>query len=113
MTRSLLTAVALLAGFMASPVQAMSPDAVGAAIAQRFDVKVLRIMPIERDGKDCFAVTVMNPGGNFNEAYRVTTLLVDAATGDLVPQAQPQGSAYEPAVNTGGIAIRRETFREH
>src|SRR5438045_3724059 len=51
---------------------AMSPDAAATALAERFAVTVLRVTPIEGDGRQLYAVAVMNPGGNFNEAFKVT-----------------------------------------
>jgi hypothetical protein len=103
----------------ATPAAALSPDAVAVALAKRFDVKILRVTPIERDGKSRYAVFVMNPGGNFNDAFKVTMLVVDAETGDLVEQFQRENSAYDlpeaasrpPPGDDGGAAIRRETFR--
>jgi hypothetical protein len=105
--------------FGAAPAHAVSPDAVALSLAQRFDVKILRVTPIERDGKSLYAVVVMNPGGNFNEAFKVTTLVVDAETGDLVAQFRDEDSGYhlppaanrQPPADESGAAIRRETFR--
>lgn len=103
----------------ASPVHALSPAAVALDLGQRYGVQVLRVTPIERDGKNLFAVVVMNPGGNFNEAFQVTTLIVDADTGDLVTQFRdeatgfdlPEAADRQPPADDGGAAIRRETFQ--
>src|SRR5439155_21051043 len=84
-----------IAGFAANPVLAPSPEAVGGAIAQRFGVTVLRVLPIERDGKPLYSVVVMNPGGNFNEAFKATTLVVDPDTGELMPQFRQENSGYD------------------
>ena len=124
MTSARLIALLVVAGALggvlgAAPAGALSPEAAAAQLAQRFDVKVLRVTPIERDGKRFYAVVVMNPGGNFNEAFRATTLIVDPESGDLVPQFGEQNSADDlPAASTrrlpaddDGAAIRRETFR--
>ena len=62
---------------------------------------------------------VMNPGGNFNEAFKATILVVDPDTGELVPQFRQENSGYDlpaapdrqPPVDDTGTAIRRETFR--
>jgi hypothetical protein len=105
--------------FGAAPARALSADAIAAALAERFGVKVLRVTPIERDGKQLLAVVVMHPGGNFNEAFTVTTLIADAETGELVPQFRAENSGYQlpqaanrqPPSDDGGAAIRRETFR--
>jgi hypothetical protein len=41
----------------------------------------------------------MNPGGDFNEAFQVTRLVVDAETGRLVPQFRhgPTGPSFSNA----------------
>jgi hypothetical protein len=98
---------------------ALSPEAVAGVVAQRFGVTVLRVVPIERDGKPLYSVVVMNPGGNFNEAFKATTLVVDPDSGELVPQFRQENSGYDlpaapdrrPPADDGGTAIRRETFR--
>jgi hypothetical protein len=103
----------------ANPALAVSPEAVAGAVAQRFGVTVLRVMPIERDGKSLYSVMVMNPGGNFNEAFKATILVVDPDSGELVPQFRHENSGYDlpasadrrPPAADGGTTIRRETFR--
>jgi hypothetical protein len=109
----------VVAGFAANPALALSPEAVAGAVAQRFGVTVLRVLPIERDGKPLYSVVVMNPGGNFNEAFKATILVVDPDTGELVPQFRQENSGYDlpaapdrqPPADDGGTVIRRETFR--
>ena len=76
----------------ANPAFALSPEAVAGTVAQRFGVTVLRVAPIERDGKPLYSVVVMNPGGNFNEAFKATTLVVDPDSGELVPQFRQENS---------------------
>ena len=39
-------------------------------------------------------MTIMNPGGDFNEAFQVNTLLVDADTGNLVSGFRHLPSGY-------------------
>lgn len=120
MTRPRLATLALTAVLIAAgPAFAISPEAAGAALAERFSVKVLQVTPIERDGGQLYAVIVMNPGGNFNEAFKVTTIVVEAETGDLVTQFRTRNSGYDlpQAANRelpgdeSGAAVRRETFR--
>jgi hypothetical protein len=109
----------VVAGFAANPAFALSPEAVAGAVAQRFGVTVLRVAPIERDGKPLYSVVVMNPGGNFNEAFKATILVVDPETGELVPQFHQENSGYDlpasadrqPPADDRGTTIRRETFR--
>jgi hypothetical protein len=119
MTRALIIAFLMVFAVPgATPAAALSPDAVAVALAKRFDVKILRVTPIERDGKRRYAVVVMNPGGNFNDAFKVTMLVVDAETGDLVEQFQtespgtdrPASANRERPADDGGAAIRQETF---
>jgi hypothetical protein len=118
-SRAQLIALLALSGLAATPALALSPEAVAGAVAQRFGVTVLRVAPIERDGKPLYSVVVMNPGGNFNEAFKATTLVVDPDSGDLVPQFRQENSGYDlpaapdrqPPGDDGGTAIRRETFR--
>lgn len=84
-----LVAGALVAGWMmaaAAALAAMSADEVKTRIEKEYGVQVLKVTPVERDGAKSYAVTVMNPGGDFNTAFMVTTLEVDAETGRLVPQ---------------------------
>ena len=87
-------------------------------IAQRYGVQVLRADRELLDGKPVYRMVVMNPGGDFNEAYAVHTLVVDAASGALVPQFEhlPAGYALAappdrtPRDDGSGVTIRRETF---
>jgi hypothetical protein len=63
----------------------------------------------------------MNPGGNDNGAFEVSTLIVDAATGDLVPQFAHRPSGYDlppaadrsPPPDDSGPIIRSMTSREY
>lgn len=73
---------------------AMSEDQVRTAIEREFGVEVLRVSPGTADGRAVFMVTVMNPPGDFNEAFQVNTLVVDAETGRLVPQFRHNPSGH-------------------
>lgn len=113
-------AVLGLAAPAARAVEPLPPDKVAQEIAERYGVEVLRVSPLEIDGKQAYAVVVMNPGGNFNEAYQVNTLIVDPATGALVPQFRHHPAGYDlpgrvgraPPVHDIGPAIRRMTYPE-
>ena len=74
---------------------AMSADEVAAAIAEAYGVTVLRVVPAKDDGRSVFRLTIMNPGGDFDEAFQVNTLLVDAETGKLVSGFRHRASGYE------------------
>ncbi len=75
---------------LAAPAGAeMSVDAVIQQIEADYAVTVLRVKPMTDDGRRVFAVTIMNPGGDFNEAFQVNTIVVDAETGNLVLYPRP------------------------
>lgn len=87
-------------------------------IVQRYGVQVLRADREMLDDKPVYRMVVMNPGGDFNEAFAVNTLVVDAASGELVSQFQHAPAGYAlasppdrtPADDGSGATIRRETF---
>ena len=68
------------------------PPAAAAETAQQvaqkieagFGVRVLKVRRSQVDGRAVFLGTVMNPGGDFDEAFQITTLAVDVKTGKLV-----------------------------
>jgi hypothetical protein len=88
------------------------------ALAKGFGVRVLAAGPTMWNGKPAYRMVVMNGGGDFDDAYAVHVLVVDAATGRLVPQFQNEVSGYrlaappDRATRDNGIAttIRRESF---
>ncbi len=91
-------AAVLLAAALSFPlpaIAAMSGDQVKAKIAKEFGVKVLKVRPAKADGRKVYVVTVMNPGGDFNEAFQVSTLTVDAETGKLVPGFRHRASGLD------------------
>jgi hypothetical protein len=64
---------------------AMSEAEVSRMIENTYGVQVLRVRA-ERLGEDLvWLVTVMNPPGDFNEAFQVNTLAVNQETGALIP----------------------------
>jgi len=81
---------------------AMTKDQVAQKIEKEFKVKVLRVEPMTEDGKPIFAVTVMSAGGDWNHAFQVNTIAVDAATGERVVQfGQFGGWLRKPAPFVG------------
>ena len=62
----------------------MTAKQVSTAIAAEFGGRVLKIRKSRLDGAPVFLVTVMNPGGDFDEAFQITTMAVDVKTGKLV-----------------------------
>ena len=81
----------------ATPAAALSADQVRRQVETRYGVKVLRIRPMTEQGRSAFAVTIMNPGGDFNEAFQVNTIVVDAETGDLVLQYRQRAGGHDEA----------------
>ncbi len=74
---------------------AMSADQVAAAITEAYGVSVLKVVAAEDEGRTVYRVTIMNPGGDFDEAFQVNTLLVDADTGKLVSGFRHRASGYD------------------
>ena len=64
----------------------MSADQVNRQVANEFGVRVLNVRAMQDKGASSFAVVIMNEGGNFNEAWQVNTIVVDAASGKLICQ---------------------------
>lgn len=87
-------------------------------LAQRYGVTVLQAQPAQSGGKPVYRLMVMRPGGDFDDAYAVRTLVVDAATGALVPQFRNETSGYllsappdrTPRDNAVATTIRRDSF---
>lgn len=116
---AILAAAALAFAAQPALAQQKTAEQVSAEIAQRYKTQVLRVTPMTLDGKPAYAVRVLSPGGDFDDAFRVVTLMVDAGTGELVPQFRHRTSGYDvpgaqlrlPGADGSGDAIRRETFR--
>lgn len=85
----------------------LSESAARTALEDAYGVQVLRITADEQDGVPVFVVRVMNPGGNFNEAFMVSVLVVDRRTGDLVPQFR-----HEPSGVRDATGVRRDTTED-
>jgi len=95
----------------------MSEAAARAKLEKDWGVEVLRVQADEQDGVPVFLVRVMNPGGNFNEAFQVNVLVIDRRTGELVPQFRhgPTGlrgvaGAPNDADENSGPVLRRESI---
>ena len=82
----------------ASPAEAaLSADQVKRQVEMRYGVTVLRIKPVTEQGRSAYAVTIMNPGGAFNEAFQVNTLVIDAETGRPIIQYRQGPGGIQPA----------------
>lgn len=76
--------------------QALSADQVARQVAAEYDVEVLRVLATEGpEGGAAYAVTVMLPGGSRNNAFQVTTVLVDGDSGELIPQFRHGPTGHE------------------
>lgn len=66
-------------------------------VAETYGVEVIskKTRAGEIDGRPVWFLTVMNPGGDFNAAFQVTTLAVDRDSGELVPAFRHRPSGYE------------------
>ena len=100
-TTALVAAMALGAALFGTgfPAHAqMTERQIIAKIEGNFGVKVLNVQAAKNIGENVLAVTVMNPPGNFNEAFQINTLAVDKRSGNLVPvEAQTkQGYRHGP-----------------
>ncbi len=79
-----LALVVLVAG-VPSPADAqITTRQVSRQFAKEYGVQVLKARTGKIDGKRVYLLTIMNPKGNFNEAFQVSTVAVDAKTGRLV-----------------------------
>ncbi len=95
--KPLLATTLLAAGLALSPAASaaqLSAAEVGQRIAQAYPVKVLSVRSIEFDGKTVYAVTVMTNGGDFDDAFQVNTIVVDADTGKPIPVFRHLDSGY-------------------
>ena len=121
---ALFTASIVVAGLAAPRAEAaadFSKDeaAVAKKIEDTYGVKVLRIRSGEIDGSPVYIVTVMNPAGDYNAAFQVSTLAIDKASGDLVsqfrqtPTGQQRSGAdiRNPPTDDSGVELRRQTER--
>ena len=99
----------------------LTADKVSAAVAERYNVTVLRATPTTIGDRPAYVLAVMNPGGDDNGAFKVTTLIVDAETGALVSQFihlpagydLPAPSDRSPRDDGNGPLIRSWTEREY
>jgi uncharacterized membrane protein YkoI len=97
---------------------ALGEDEVRRLVQEGLGVDVLSAELVERDGQPVYALTVMNPPGNYNAAFMVRTLLVDGATGGLLGEVPhtPRAAAPHPdsraaGPDDSGLEIRRRTYR--
>ena len=117
-------AAVLLALAAAQPAPAqddgvLPAEEVASRIAAAYGVEVLEVRRRDLVGGPAYAVKVMTPPGDSNAALMVRTLMVDAATGELIPQFRHRTFGYqdrgrpklEPDNPTAGETLRLRTFR--
>jgi hypothetical protein len=120
--RRVLFALSLLAVFaLGAPASAQAPGTkeIADRLAKDYGVTVLKTADGEIDGKPVLFVTVMNEGGNENDAFQVTTLAVDPATGELISQYRTTTNGQvdaaaglrSPSVGESGEVIREWSLR--
>lgn len=71
---------------------AMTEAQVKSLVEAQTGGKILKVAPTTVRGQSAFAVKVMNQGGNDNGAFQVYTVVIDAASGTVLPEtagAQP------------------------
>lgn len=85
----------------------MSKEEITKAVGEAYGVTVLRVVAGEDDGRAVYLVTFMSPGGNFNEAFQVNSVAVDAETGMLIPQFRHRASGYRLAGAPAYSAVRQ------
>jgi len=112
--------IAMVAGSGPASAQRLTAQEAGQRVAESYGVEVLRVRDMRTaDGRRAYAVTVMAPGGDNNEAFQVTTLLVDPQTGDLISQYRQTPTGHEisgapsnvPPTEVEGPALRRRSTR--
>ena len=72
----------------------LSVDELKQQIEQTYPVNVLGVRAITADGKAAYAVTVMTRGGDFDDAFQVNTIIVDADTGASISVFRHLDSGY-------------------
>ncbi len=98
--KTLALAVAILGAVslgLPGPAAALSQEEAERKVAEDFGVEVLakHTRAGEIEGRAVWFLTVMNPGGTFNDAFQVNTLAVDQETGELVPAFRHRASGYD------------------
>ncbi len=89
-------AVAALVPLLTGPASAaMSAAEVEAKVVEAYGVEVLKVRLAALDGRQVFLVTMMNPGGDFNEAFQVSTIAIDVESGEPVSGFRHRASGVE------------------
>jgi len=94
---------------------AMTQSQITAAIEKSYDVRVLKIYADKENGKSVFRVKVMYNGGDWNTAFQVNTIVIDAETGERVAQFKHQSSGRSLPGNYDSMPNRQppDALRRH
>ena len=116
-----LTLAANASSFAANAPAKFSTEEAAAAkkLTDTYSVRVLRIRSGEINGTPVYIVTVMNPAGDFNSAFQVTTLAVDKNSGALISQVRQTSTGQRhsgaegrrSSADASGTVIRQQTER--
>lgn len=71
-----------------------------------YGVEVLRIKETTNHGTPSYEVTMMNPPGDYNEAFQVNTIVVDRENGQPVPQFREGTNGIKAAAPPVGRRTR-------
>jgi hypothetical protein len=102
------------------PAPKLSEDQVRSRLQDELGVEVVGLRVVEVDGRPAYAVKVMNPSGNYDAAFLVSTLLVDGETGEILAQAPGWPTiadpdllpeSFRPDLDASGVEVRRRTYR--
>ena len=110
-----LTACLVQLAFPSSAKAAMTQSQITAAIEKSYDVRVLKIYADKESGKNVFRVKVMYNGGDWNTAFQVNTIVIDAETGERVAQFKHQSSGRSLPGNYDSMPNRQppDALRRH
>ena len=100
---------------LSSAKAAMTQSQVAAATEKSYDVRVLKIYADKENGKSVFRVKVMYNGGDWNTAFQVNTIVIDAETGERVAQFKHQSSGRSLPGNYDSMPNRQppDALRRH
>lgn len=87
----------------------VTADSVKTSIEAEYPVKVLKVEETKIGEKDAFRVTMMFEGGNFNTAFQVNTIVVDAATGKPIPQFGSAATGHNKAGGARSFRTNRNS----
>lgn len=102
------------------PAPELSEDQVRSRLQDELGVEVVGVRVVEVEGRPAYAVKVMNPPGNYNAAFLVSSLLIDGETGEIIAQspghptmADPDllPESFRPEADASGVEVRRRTYR--